>query len=347
MLYDHIENDDLKMLSREFEDAVDMSEIVTCDLKHSKYYNQDVSIQDCYDSENRVDAHPDNQQDPDLYEPWVFPNVDAVETDKVWSNSNTTSVKLHAKNPGIWTIDGFLSPQESDTLMNMIYRNGHDKGMFGVCEDPRKHFTSKPRPNVFCFKISEDKICEGPWQVSTCQHDSDPDDGTFIKMLRQRAEQLVSVRLSANDQVASAATAAMTFAGVKTMKKLVTDSYMSTFVSTGNAPPHMLHEDNDEVVSFLMYLTDGGARTVFPGPNVTITPKKGMVAMWLNVDRDGNELQSAHHAVEAHHGDRFGDRMVVKLSFPRATNMEESMPPEVDDHEEGVATAAVRRRLFC
>jgi hypothetical protein len=174
----------------------------------------------------------------------------------------------------------------------------------------------------------------------------------------------VSVRLSdSNGQVPAAAAAAAaaltemaaatttTFAGVgTTMTRLVTDSYMSTFVSTGNAPPHMLHEDNDEIVSFLMYLTDGGARTVFPGPNVTITPKKGMVAMWLNVDRDGTELHTAHHAVEAHHGDRFGDRMVVKLSFPRATNMVvEPMSSKVDDndHEEGVATAATRRRLFC
>jgi hypothetical protein len=163
----------------------------------------------------------------------------------------------------------------------------------------------------------------------------------------------VSVRLSdSNGQVPAATAAALTeMAAATTMTRLVTDSYMSTFVSTGNAPPHMLHEDNDEIVSFLMYLTDGGARTVFPGPNVTITPKKGMVAMWLNVDRDGNELQSAHHAVEAHHGDRFGDRMVVKLSFPLVTNMVvEPMSLEVDDndHEEGVGTAAaIRRRFFC
>jgi hypothetical protein len=354
MLYDHIDDHDLKRISREFVDAVDVSEIVTCDLKHSRYYNQDVSILDCYDPENRVNSHHDNQQDPDLYEPWVFPNVDAVETEKVYynKNNNTISVQLLAKNPGIWTIDGFLSPQESDTLMNMIYKNGHDKGMFGVCEDPRKHFTSKPRPNVFCFKISEDKICEGPWQISTCQHDTDPDHGTYIKMLRQRAEQLVSVQLPADYQAATGTASMRQEDALGALKKLRTDSYVLTIVSTGNTPPHMLHEDNDEVVSFLLYLTDGGARTVFPGPNVTITPKKGMVAMWLNVDRDGNELQSAHHAVEAHHGDRFGDRMVVKLSFTRATNLVESMlaegrPLEAAQREEGVATAATRRRLFC
>jgi hypothetical protein len=104
------------------------------------------------------------------------------------------------------------------------------------------------------------------------------------------------------------------------LKKLKADNFMRTAVSFGDTPPQLLHEDKFDVMSFLIYLTDGGANTVFPFPGVTITPKKGAVAMWLNVDKDGNGLQSAFHAVQAHPS-HSGERMIAKVSFPRKSNI--------------------------
>jgi hypothetical protein len=45
-----------------------------------------------------------------------------------------------------------------------------------------------------------------------------------------------------------------------------------------------------------------------------------MVAMWLNVDKDGNGMQSAFHAVQAHPS-HYGERMIAKVSFPRKSNI--------------------------
>jgi hypothetical protein len=64
----------------------------------------------------------------------------------------------------------------------------------------------------------------------------------------------------------------------------------------------------------VVYLSDGGAATLFPNIGLSIVPKKGMVATWLNMDKEGNHNPKADHAVQAHPMIA-GERTIVIFSF--------------------------------
>ena len=65
-------------------------------------------------------------------------------------------------------------------------------------------------------------------------------------------------------------------------------------------PPVDLHTDNEKIVSFILYLTDGGAQMIFPNANVSVTPKKGTAHTWLNGYETGSRNPMSDHAVQAH-----------------------------------------------
>jgi len=270
-----------------------------------------VSIKDCSDPTNRRVPHEAtdfHENGVDSYEPWIIPDLQGVNSnmddDDDVAYKNNMTVNLLAKNPGLWTIENFLTSEEVDRYIELMTKNGHEKGMYGICNDPRKeHLTSQPSLNKVCFMIGETKQCEGPYQVSTCQHDVDPEDGRFVKKIQQRATNIMTV--SSNEVVGLG-------------PKLTADPYMRTAVALGGTPPQLLHDDTHDVVSFLIYLTDGGAKTIFPEPNVEIEPKRGMAVTWVNVDTNGYELQRSFHAVQAHIGP--DPRMITRVSFPRELN---------------------------
>ena len=79
----------------------------------------------------------------------------------------------------------------------------------------------------------------------------------------------------------------------------LTHPYAKFQRTSGGTTPMHLHHDK-RAMTFLMYLTDGGAGTIFPNANVTIVPKKGPAFTWLNYDKDGRRNTMADHAVQAH-----------------------------------------------
>jgi len=74
-----------------------------------------------------------------------------------------------------------------------------------------------------------------------------------------------------------------------------------------------LHYDK-RAITFLVYLTDGGAGTVFPNANVTIVPQKSHAYTWLNYDANGRRNPMADHAVQAHPSGA-GERLIVSFEI--------------------------------
>ena len=318
-LYRHVEDPFLRDVSAEFLKKVHAPDVSMCNLRESLYFQQMVSIKDCFDPASRRRRQGDDVDDvhefnhTSSYEPWIIPDLhsnnnnvshgDDEDEDVAYKNNNMT-VKLLAKNPGLWTIENFLTSDEVDRYIELMDKNGNGKGMYGSCNDPRKEYlTSQPSLNKVCFMIGVTKQCEGPYQVSTWEHDVDPDDGMFVRKIQQRATNIMTV---ASKEV------------IGLGPKLTADPYMRTAVALGGTPPQLLHDDTHDVVTFLIYLTDGGAKTIFPEPNVEIEPKGGMAVTWINVDTDGYELQRSFHAVQAHIGP--DPRMITRVSFPRELN---------------------------
>jgi hypothetical protein len=77
-----------------------------------------------------------------------------------------------------------------------------------------------------------------------------------------------------------------------------------------------LNEESDTVgfatVTTIIYLTDGGAATYFPVPQILVTPEKGAALTWLNVNADGSSRHSALHGVQAA-ADDDADRLILSI----------------------------------
>jgi hypothetical protein len=223
---------------------------------------------------------PKNQiASPIQQEPWVVPTIN-------------DGVELLAHDPGLFSIENFLNEKEVEDLVSLMHNIGEERGMFGPCANYELGPTSsQPSINKKCFKMSPSFICEGPYQFSTCAHSSPTQDGATIAHLQEKVHASLS-------------------------RDLEISPFVKFQLSTGNTPPVGLHEDIHEVLTFLIYLSDGGAPTVFPGVEVEITPKKGTAIMWTNVLEDGTPNTNAFHAVKAH-AEGEGERTVAILTVER------------------------------
>ena len=254
-------------------------QIVKCDVQESAHYGEYVSFEECAHHLNRMVNHLDHDED---YAPWIAPIDEGFQT--------------LATNPGIWVNENFLSDQESQELLDLVHKNGKEKGLLSRCNDPsRSHKDPFPVSGKTCFKISPQVMCSSVYDFSTCIHETEPEDGAIISKLRQKAQDALSEDLS-----------------LKT--------HVSVHVASPGSPPSKLHEDADDIMTFVVYLSDGGASTVFPAANVSITPKKGQAAMWLNVHKDGSVNTKTFHAVEAQPLDA-GDRIIILIEFKRASTV--------------------------
>ena len=247
--------------------------------------------------------------------PWVSPSFDKAA--------------LLASNPGIWMVDDFLNDKESDKLIGMIKKNGYEKSMFGPCSDPKLQAQGHPHyetPNRQCFKISPETVhnelfykkaqLENTENVhrgildfeaydcgkSGCSAKTDPEDGAFLASIMAKVKDLWSTNVDPRPHV-------------------------SIVHVNGTVMPLRTHHDSSILVSFVLYLTDGGAATVFTKAGVTIVPRKGTLAMWLNMDENGNMNPLSEHAVQAHPG-RAGERLTMNI-FIRDVTPEEFLASQV------------------
>ena len=240
-----------------------------------------------------------------------------------WASPSSEKAALLASDPGIWTVDNFLTNEESNKLIDMLKKNGHEKGLFGPCSDPELQEEGHPHfesPNRHCFKMSPetlhnelfykkaqladpDSVHKGHLAFdsydcgeSGCSAETDPEDGAFLASIMTKVKDLWSTDVNPRPHV-------------------------SVVLVTGTAMPLQLHDDTDILASFVLYLSNGGAATVFPEAGVTIVPRKGTLAMWLNMDENGDMNPMAQHAVQAHPA-RAGERMTVNI-FIRDVTPEE------------------------
>ena len=224
-LYDFVEDAEFREVSMkhiEYFAEIHETHVRPCAVRESKHFGEDVTINDCIDPDSRVgpDVHPDFEAH---YEPWLVPKIDGAT--------------LIAKNPGIWTIDDFLSEEEVDKFIEIMMRNG-EEGMFGPCTDAGKNpMTSQPSTNKMCYMIGPENMCEGPYHYSTCSHKTKPDDGEFIKMIQDRAQGIMSLQKEVDFEMKHS-------------------EFFKLHRATGNTPPQLLHEDSYDIISFLIYLSD-------------------------------------------------------------------------------------------
>ena len=210
-------------------------------------------------------------------------------------------------------VDNFLTEEESDALLKMIKKNGYDKGMFGPCtnavlrKNGHPHFESS---NKLCFKMSNETLHNemhfkmlqstdkgdanqgnlpfyGDCGDSPCSAKTDPQDARMLESIFSKVRALWSTTRNPRP-------------------------HASAVLLTGTSPPLQPHQDNGNLISFVLYLTSGGASTVFPKAGVTITPQKGALAFWLNTLQDGSINPMATHAVQAHPG-YAGERATVNM----------------------------------
>lgn len=308
-LYANLEDQALRESSKKhvsFFDDAHKKDLQPCPVRESKLYQQMATIHDCIDPANRIAPDVMDPHYEENYQPWVIPNPSAIH--------EGAQITLVAKNPGLWTIDDFLSPSEVETFIEIMMRNGKGQegsGMFGPCTDVGKNpMTSQPSTNKECYMIGPETMCEGPYHYSACEHATAPTDGEFIKMVQERAQNLMQIQTDV--------------AAPKYHEPLKVSKHIKLHRATGDTPPQLLHEDAYDHVTFMIYLSDGGANTVFPAAHNAprVAPKKGRAIVWLNHDKDGHGLQSSFHAVEPHEA-AYGDRMVAIIPFGKRNDVDQ------------------------
>jgi hypothetical protein len=227
--------------------------------------------------------------------------LDHDENYEPWIVPVDDDFKLLAKNPGIWVKENFLTEEETQGLLD-LYRKSDEKGLLAPCvEDVVTD--SQTAVNKDCFRVSPEVICTSTHDDSACDHYPDSEEGALLETIIQKAKNAISVDLPV-------------------------DSFMPFYVARGNTPPQLLHEDVFDVITYVVYLSDGGGATVFPAADVAITPKKGAAAMWLNFHKDGSTNTKAFHGVGAQPLG-IGERIVALIEFKSHGPMGPLAPAEV------------------
>lgn len=276
-LFALMEGEELEHHLQKYEDKKDKkSSTGFCHNDGSLLHGQISTHNECFDPNKQDPSYGEEQQTSVIdndFMPWAVPSMEA---------------SLLAKNPGIWTVDKFLSGDETDKLSDLVNKYGYDYQLFGPCH-ARHPSNAHPIEEKVCFKISPENVCEGPYDISECSTQTEKEDSEFVQSILNKFKDLWSTNVEPL-------------------------TYIKFQVSLGSTPPVDLHEDNDKSITFVLYLNDGGAAMMFPNANVTVRPGKGDVYTWLNTYADGTVNRMADHAVQAQPKEA-GERGVMLLSF--------------------------------
>lgn len=251
------------------------SRLGLCDVPTSLHYGKTVSTQECMDPTNEVQKSSKIISDNSNLDPWIKPSEE---------RSN-----LIASDPGIWSIDNFLNDEDVDDILMLANKYGHDLKLFGPCRHETKDsLNAHPSEGKVCFKISPENVCDGPYGISECDVETDVEDALVVSALIDKVKNVWSTDLDPSP-------------------------YAKYQLTTEGTAPMQMHYDK-RAITFIMYLTDGGAGNIFPNANVTIVPKKGSAYTWLNYDRYGRRNPKADHAVQAH-PESAGERLSVSFEI--------------------------------
>ena len=301
-LFSLMEGDEWEEHTSIYEDKKDkQSSLGLCDYPGSKYRGLGgVTHQECFDPANqvvvqpatsvntnanatKVKMHSDPNKEGGHFDPWAVPSNASID--------GGGGLTLLAANPGIWSFDNFITEEEEIKLLNLINKYGYDLNMFGPCKHAKRHpVNAHPSRGKICFMISPTNVCEGPYDISDCATDTHSEDTAFIMYLLSKFKNMWSVNVEPYP-------------------------YAKFQLSTGGTPPVDLHMDNEKSISFVLYLSDGGAKMIFPNANVTVTPKRRTAHTWLNMYEDGTRNPKSDHAVQAHPKDA-DERLVMLFEVP-------------------------------
>lgn len=254
-----------------------------CHNPRSKYDSMQVTHAECF--------NPDNEHLSSV----SFSSLEHTlgsEASLMTSPQGVESTLL-ASNPGIWSVANFVSEDELDRILQMVEKYGTGHGLWGPCKDPNSQFVNAhPVEGKVCFKISHEYACEAPYKsdLATCDTKTDPADSIFVADLISRFESMWS-----------------------DLAHLTVFPFLKFQLSEGGTPPVDLHSDRT-FVTMVLNLSDGGASTVFPRANVTITPEKGMASTFIGTYENGYRNPHADHAVQAHPANA-EKRLVMLFSF--------------------------------
>ena len=195
--------------------------------------------------------------------------------------------QLLAKNPGIWVKENFLTKEETEGLLEIV-KKYDEEGVMVPCVDDAARDSQSTR-NKDCFSLSHDLVCGRTSDYETCTRAPASEEGAMVEKIIQKAKNTLSVDLPVYEFIGFA-------------------------VARGDTPPQLLHEDGMDIVTFVIYLSDGGGATTFPAVDVAVTPKKGSASMWLNFHKDGSTNTNAFHGVGAQ-APGIGERIVGLVEF--------------------------------
>lgn len=249
-----------------------------CDLSTSVFYGLEVTKEECFDPSGQIRVQDEMTEEDG--EAWIHP-------------SNDEAVQL-ADN--IWSLGEFLNKYEVSKVHDLINKYGHDLGVFATC-DKGKYLSlpGNPHPaDKLCFRISSKDVCDGrAYDASSCDHKTDPADSAFVASLFSKVK------------------------GVWPVADEHYYPYAKVHLTTGSTPPVDLHYDNNPI-STIVYLTDGGASLIFPNADLEITPKAGAAYTWVNKNMDGTRNPKADHAVQAH-PESGGERLILMFDIIGST----------------------------
>ena len=235
-----------------------------CEFPSSNRYGEYVNYKECFDPAQQDRGRTAEGVPMGQVEPWITPSID--------------NAVLLANDPGIWSVRNFLSLAEADKMLALVRKYGKELGFYGPCKHEHNHRATThahPSEGKACFKISSTNVCEGPYDLSACEAETHAADGAFIESIISRFGSMWPFDVAPGP-------------------------YAKFQLSLGDTPPVDLHVDAEKTISFVLYLTDGGAAMLFPYANVTVTPEKGTAHTWLNSYKDGTRNPMADHAVQAH-----------------------------------------------
>ena len=287
-LYELVEGDEQRRMLLDRDSSKSKSYGV-CHNPNSKLFCQHASHEDCMDPNNWA-----SEEERELamdsghcdLSGSAHPNV---LDDEPWLIPSAGNAKLLAANPGIWTVDNFLDQSELHRVATLIEKYGINGEMFGPCKtDSPTDSSPHPRSGKECFKISPETVCAGPYSICPRIVGTDGEDAVFLQHLFDKVNKVLQ------------------------LPKPI-DSNIKIQNSFGGTPPVDLHVD-PQVLTFNVYLSDGGANIIFPNADVQVTPKAGMALTFLNHHKGGYRNPMADHAVQAH-PENVGNRTILHFEF--------------------------------